>query len=172
MKKKKGAIELSMTTIIIIVIGVVLLGLALTWVRSVFNKLGTQTDLVFGEAENQIKNIAEHSERVNTQLTIPLKRGEQENFYIWVVNQLDETKTFHITVQRSTDQVYQNPDVVVGFANNVATLAPGEEVGFVAGVTAPKGASSQSAAFTISVTCDGCPQNAPYGTGGFIVTLS
>ena len=44
---KKGAIELSMTTIIVVVIGITLLSLGLMWVNNLFNQLGTSTDDAF-----------------------------------------------------------------------------------------------------------------------------
>lgn len=55
MQSKKGAIELSMTTIIVIVLGVTLLILGLVFVRDIFGKttqLGTQA---FDQAQKQIQ---------------------------------------------------------------------------------------------------------------------
>ncbi len=54
---KKGAIELSMTTIIVIVIGVTLLTLGLTWVKNIFDKGGSLGDEAFLEADRMVREI-------------------------------------------------------------------------------------------------------------------
>ena len=56
MKDRRGAIELSMTTIIVIVIGVTLLILGLAWVRGMFEKVTSLTDQAFDTAEKEIQN--------------------------------------------------------------------------------------------------------------------
>ncbi len=63
---KKGAIELSMTTIIVIVIGVTLLILGLTWVRGLFEKVSGLTEESFRTAEKLIQE----------------QMGSDEKFYI------------------------------------------------------------------------------------------
>ena len=54
---KKGAVELSMTTIIIIVIGITILSLGLVWIRSVFTDVGELTSGAFEQGETQIAEI-------------------------------------------------------------------------------------------------------------------
>lgn len=54
---KKGAVELSMTTIIIIVIGITILSLGLVWIRSVFSDVGELTSGAFEQGETQIAEI-------------------------------------------------------------------------------------------------------------------
>lgn len=54
---KKGAVELSMTTIIIIVIGITILSLGLVWIRSVFSDVGELTSGAFDQGETQINEI-------------------------------------------------------------------------------------------------------------------
>jgi len=56
---KKGAIELSMTTIIVIVIGITILSLGLVWIRSVFTDIGGLTQGAFEQGETQISEIFE-----------------------------------------------------------------------------------------------------------------
>ena len=68
--QKKGAIELSMSTIIVVIIGVVLLILGLTFVRGIFSKTDVLTGNAFDEAETAMKNIGTPTE----ELTVaPLK---------------------------------------------------------------------------------------------------
>nr|MBA4404728.1 hypothetical protein [Nanoarchaeum sp.] len=57
MKSKKGAIELSMTTIIVIVIGITLLTLGLAWVRSSFDKITKSTDEAFKMSDQAITEM-------------------------------------------------------------------------------------------------------------------
>ena len=59
---KKGAVELSMTTIIIIVIGITILSLGLVWIRSVFTDVGSLTEGAFDQADAQISDLFSDSE--------------------------------------------------------------------------------------------------------------
>ena len=61
MKSKSGALELSMTTIIVIVIGVVLLSLGLMFVRGIFEKITDESDQIFAMSEEQISELFEDS---------------------------------------------------------------------------------------------------------------
>jgi len=54
---KKGAVELSMTTIIIIVIGITILSLGLVWVRSVFSEVTELTGTTFKQGQTEINEI-------------------------------------------------------------------------------------------------------------------
>lgn len=56
---KKGAIELGMNTIIIVVIGITLLSLALVWIRGMMGEkgIGGLTEGAFGQAETAISDI-------------------------------------------------------------------------------------------------------------------
>jgi hypothetical protein len=57
MKSKKGAIELSMTTIIVIVIGITLLTLGITWVRTSLGDVMDLTDKAFAMSDQEIENL-------------------------------------------------------------------------------------------------------------------
>lgn len=59
---KKGAIELSMTTIIVIVIGVALLSMGLVWIRGVFKQVTGLTEGAFERGEGEISEIFGGSE--------------------------------------------------------------------------------------------------------------
>lgn len=58
---KKGAIELGMNTIIIVVIGITLLSLSLVWIRGMMTKLGSTTDTAFGQTDTAISDIYQGS---------------------------------------------------------------------------------------------------------------
>ena len=59
---KKGAIELSMTTIIVVVIGVTLLSLGLFWVRGMFENLEGISGDAFDHARDAIDQIGQANE--------------------------------------------------------------------------------------------------------------
>jgi|SRR3989344_1195080 len=63
---KKGAIEMSMTTIIVIIIGVVLLSLGLAFVQQIFSKAKKISIETFERAEGQIKDF----NQIKSELTI------------------------------------------------------------------------------------------------------
>lgn len=56
---KKGAIELGMNTIIIVVIGITLLSLALVWIRGMMGEkgIGGLTQSAFGQAQTAVSDI-------------------------------------------------------------------------------------------------------------------
>jgi hypothetical protein len=54
---KKGAVELSMTTIIIIVMGITILSLGLVWIRNVFTDVGELSAGAFEQGASQIADI-------------------------------------------------------------------------------------------------------------------
>lgn len=59
---KKGAIELSMSTIIVIIIGITLLSLGLMWVKGTFGKITDLSDKAFGLTDDQITAMFDNSE--------------------------------------------------------------------------------------------------------------
>jgi len=76
---KRGAIEFSMTTIIIIIIGVAILALALPWVARTLNQASDLTDSAFSAAKEQLSGQVNPS---NPLVIYPsdnyLKIGDQE----------------------------------------------------------------------------------------------
>ena len=66
MQNKKGAIELSMTTIIVIVLGVTLLVLGLAFIKNIFKNLGGISDKTFEDAQDLLGGI----DRVDKLLTV------------------------------------------------------------------------------------------------------
>ena len=85
--KKKVAIELSMTTIIVIVIGVTLLILGLTWVRGLFEKVSSLTEESFRAAEKLIQEQMGSDEKFYISgLTFDVEGGKSETVYTGVQN--------------------------------------------------------------------------------------
>lgn len=92
---KRGALELSMNTIIIIVIGVVLLSLGLMFVRGIFSQTTDLSDKVFANANKELDSLGGS---VNTALVLSpeivrLKAGQTSGFVVQVTN-LEESQTY------------------------------------------------------------------------------
>ena len=92
---KKGALELSMNTIIIIVIGVVLLSLGLMFVRGIFTQTTDLSDKVFANANKELDALggSVNSAIVASPMTVRVKAGETLGFVVQVTN-LEEGKTY------------------------------------------------------------------------------
>src|SRR3989344_9488083 len=89
---KKGAIELSMTTIIVVVIGVTLLILGLVFVRGIFTGLKDVSDSTLGKAKTL---LGEGLEDVNKFLSlspeaITIEQGKDDAIKVIVFNQDDK----------------------------------------------------------------------------------
>jgi hypothetical protein len=84
-KKKKGAMELSINTIIIIVIGITLLTLGLVFVKGVFEKITEISDDTFGTAKTEISKMHGES-RFTVPPVIKVKQGGITTEKIYVGN--------------------------------------------------------------------------------------
>jgi len=93
---KKGALELSMNTIIIIVIGVVLLSLGLIFVRGIFSQTTDLSDKVFADANKQLDSLggSVSSALVVSPETVRVESGKTSGFVIQVTN-LEEGATYN-----------------------------------------------------------------------------
>ena len=56
-KSKRGAIELSITTIVVVVIGITLLTLGLIWINNIFDRLRGTTSGAFEKVDTEIEQI-------------------------------------------------------------------------------------------------------------------
>ena len=54
---KRGAVELSITTIVVVVIGITLLTLGLIWVNNIFDRLRGTTSGAFEKVDTEIEQI-------------------------------------------------------------------------------------------------------------------
>ncbi|MBU4502180.1 MAG: hypothetical protein KKA79_06290 [Nanoarchaeota archaeon] len=83
---KKGAMELSINTIVIVVIGITLLVLGLVFVRGIFEKLGGLGEGAFQKAEQELKQIQAGDTKINFPATIPVKKGKSANTVLKICN--------------------------------------------------------------------------------------
>ena len=131
--RKKGALELSMNTIVIVVIGVTLLVLGLGFVTGIFGNLESLTQNVFGEAENSINQIATHNEKLSVLGEINVKQGKTASTKIWVVNEEPQSKTFTIDITAATEN-NAGAGIKVLVPQKQATVETGGEIGFSVGI--------------------------------------
>ena len=103
--RKKGAIELSMTTIIVVVIGVTLLILGLTFVRGIFTKLSGISDTTFDEAEDLLKGLEQVDEflTINPQ-DVEIKQGTDKPVKVIIANFEEELIKVKAVASSTGDQ--------------------------------------------------------------------
>lgn len=132
MKNKSGAIELSVTTIIVVVIGITLLTLGLVWVQNIFKDLGEVSDNSFARAKTLLEGI----EKIDKPLvivpsTVEVEQNGEEVAIVVIANLEQGTKIV------SVGMVQPENDVLCGFLegrklkaeapNNPYTLGSGDQ---------------------------------------------
>ncbi|MFH1210831.1 MAG: hypothetical protein V1645_02845 [archaeon] len=175
--QKRGALELSVNTIVIVVIGVALLSLGLIFVRNTFGGLTKMSDDIFGTADTQIGKL--HSgARLTVPTTINVKTGSVVRANIFVGN--DGTRctanTFKLTLGDSgASQVCNTGSTICAkiISKDSLTIAPGEEGTYVVAVAATKAAPLSSGnlgtdvTVGVIVTCGG----SDYDTSAFTINV-
>src|SRR3989344_7597460 len=82
---KKGAIEFSMTTIMVIIIGVAVLALGLAWIRSSFSQVGTITEEALENAETIFGEVG-FTGRIGAPSTIVMGTSDAKKYRVYVRN--------------------------------------------------------------------------------------
>ncbi len=155
MSRKKGAIELSMTTIIVIVLGVTLLILGLAFVRGLFGKATTLTEDAFRIAEQEIQSKMSPTDKFYVSgLRFEVDPGKATLITVGVQNIGEDMKKATFTI-----------DVVTGSQGGSASwftlppsqeIAPGERKAFPVEVTLPRGTvPGKSYGFTLRAVKEG-----------------
>ncbi len=72
---KKGAMELSMNTIVVVVIGITLLVLGLVFVRGIFTRLGGLGGSAFQKAEQELQQIQSGETKINFPQNVEVDKG-------------------------------------------------------------------------------------------------
>ena len=84
---KKGAVEFSMTTIIVVIIGVIILAIAIPWITGTLNKAGGLTDAAFDNALKQLQGDPTPDEPIAlSQETFNVKRGDKVALVVRFLN--------------------------------------------------------------------------------------
>ena len=167
---KKGAIEMSMTTIIVIIVGVVLLSLALFFVRSLFSQINEIKDDVFTRAQVDIENIG-RSGKFSVSDIVRVKQGGKSTFPVYVVHDGSAgagSKQFTISLTPNGNFEEQVKAKIV--SPMTVTLQEGQEAKFLGQVVAVGNAPlSLDASYQIRVTCQGCQDD--YASGGIVIEI-
>lgn len=170
--KKRGALELSVNTIVIIVIGVALLSLGLVFIKNMFGGMDKISDDIFGTANTEISKL-----HTGARLTVPtkvdVKQGSVVNIKAFVGNDgsrcTGAAPTFTLTPALTGGggevgvRVISQPSIAI---------KQGEEATFVIGVAATKNAplttgSITDPAVSVTVTCG----STTYDTSAFTINV-
>ncbi len=166
--QKKGAIELSMTTIIVIVLGVTLLILGLAFVRGIFSKVSGLTEEAFSSAEKEIQQRMGATEEmyVSGGLYWEVEPGKPLVRYVGIQNFGDETTASDFKIEVIPGDTKGKKEWFL--VPPVGKLEPGDKSGVPIEVTLPKGAPpGTSYPFTIKVL----KANTEYSSQSIIVAV-
>ncbi len=97
---KKGALELSVNTIVVIVIGVTLLTLGLVFVRGIFSQLEDISDATFNRADDLLGGIEEVNDPVTVLPSqIEIEQGKDDVVKLVLANLEDREESLSLTVK-------------------------------------------------------------------------
>lgn len=107
MQSKKGAVEFSMTTVIVIILGITILSLGLIWIRNVIGKTTGLTKDAFQQADAAIADIFD---RVDTELavkpnTIEIPQDGADEVSVVITNFEDVDASFQATATSIDPQI-------------------------------------------------------------------
>ena len=138
--QKRGAIELSMTTIIVIVLGVTLLILGLAFLQTTFKKVGLLTERTFEEGEAALQNLGTITEPLTlTSSRVTLAQGASKAVGVVVLNKEGAQATYSLQVTKG-EKTAANKKLECYFAetesdsSNPITLSSGAREDFVLAV--------------------------------------
>lgn len=147
--QKKGAIELSMTTIIVIVIGITLLVLGLTFVTNIFKRTADLAKKAFEISDKELQDRMTATQRMYIpQFDVELEPGASTTITVGIKNFGEEEtpSAFKVDIVPSEDgkkEWFTLPPTL--------SLRPGEVKGFPLKVNLPDNAlPGKSYAFTVA----------------------
>ncbi len=146
MKNKKGAIELSMSTIIVIIMGVTLLTIGIMWIKGLSTQLTSTTDQAFGVSNDEISKLGLRDQKVYVpNLEKKIGIGENDKSTVYVQNFLGADEKFSVKFEG---------DGSTWFSTAPETEIPsGEVFGFPVVISVPKAVSAGTIKIvTIKVT--------------------
>ena len=173
MKEKRGALELSMNTIVIIVIGVVLLSLGLFFVRGLFSQINEIKDDVFirpGEDRVEIGNIG-RSGKFSVPDIVRVKQGGKATFSVYVIHDGSAgSGSKQFTLQLTPNGNFESQAKAKIISPLTVTLQEGQEAKFLGQVVALGNAPiTLDASYQLKVTCSGCQDE--YASGEIVIEV-
>ena len=158
LREKRGALELSMNTIVIIVIGVTLLTLGLRWIYGLFGGLEERTGEIDEQLKKQISSLFEGGDEslIVRPNSVTVQQGKNKDIVFSIRNAIADGKEHKFSYQiRLTNPEGKSVEQVMGWI----TASPGLEI---------KVPSGQLHYELVPVDI---PKSAPLGTYRFEVTL-
>lgn len=157
--KKKGAIEMSMQTIIVVVIGITLLTLGLQFVYKTFSDVGSQQKAVDEATKKQLRELFGESDDPVALVTnsISIKQGASEDFAVGFKNIGTTQGTFSYKVLLESGPV-DSVDWLSSESVNLDEFEVGENKDELLALDVPDDAVPGTYRFKIQLTCsaDGC----------------
>ena len=137
---KRGAIELSMSTVVIVVMAIVLLSLGIVFIRGIMSKISGTSESAFEAADKEIRDLMGADDAFY--LSGPgheIKIGDDKNINAGIQNFLGEDMDFRIEIEGEYLEWLQfNPKIFV---------KAGDREPFVISVRVPKTAKQGLLAF-------------------------
>lgn len=167
--QKKGALELSISTIVVVVIGVTLLTLGLVFVKGIFGKLNSLSGDIFDKAGTELGSITIES-KFSVPSNVEVEQGDQSSFKVVVGHDgtLSGEHTFSLDIAPSGSNQLETSKVRVEIISEESvSLQEGQQATFVVGVAATADAPIASGAYKVTAKADGVV----YDTGAVIVSV-
>ena len=135
---KRGALELSMTTIIVIVIGVTLLSLGIIWVRSTMEKVTGLSDAAFATAQQELQERMGSNDAFYVKGNyFKVKRGDTVDLTTGAQNILTAQKTFTIDAKSSGTINIPSQNIEVIYSKTPFSLKANEKAPAIVRVAIP-----------------------------------
>lgn len=169
---RRGAIELSITTIIVIVIGVVLLGLGIAFVSGIIGDAQSLTKQVFQGAQASISKI-DIGGKFSVPSSVEVEDGGESTVDIVIGHDgsLPGKQTFRVELTQKQGQASGVTATLL--SDSTIDLEPGQQATFRAIVEAPPGSlakitSGDTPAFSVKIFAG----SEVYENSGFIVKVT
>ncbi len=95
---KKASLNMSISTIVVLILAMTLLGFGLMFIRGIFSKAGNQFEQVSGDVEKLLKEkLKDNNARLVLQKDdFSIKKGQKMTTYFAIRNDLDDDITFDL----------------------------------------------------------------------------
>lgn len=158
-KSKKGAIEMSMQTIIVVVIGITLLTLGLRFVYQTFGDISGQQKAVNEATQKQLRELFGESDDPVALISnsVSIKQGETEDFVIGFNNIGNSQGNFAYKINFIPSGNSQKPDWMPS-GEDLGPLDVGDDTSVILPIEVPEDAVPGSYRFNIELDCtaDSC----------------
>lgn len=176
-KNKKSALELSINTIVIVVIAITILGLALYFTRNVFTTIGDDFFIVNEQLKSQIETaLSQSDEPLYFPVTdIQVNKGDSKTFSLGIRNKNDATLRYKVIITSDKDQ-YGNPFSIDGwfqYVDKERSISPTENHIGTIKLIMPKDVASGSYLLTLEVVDNSkSPPDNIYAAKDFFIVVT